>query len=43
MIRQGTQAKNLNALLPLVSEATVGQCSLVTDDLHPMTFCTRAT
>lgn len=35
MIRQGTQAKNLKALLPLVSEATVSQCSLVTDDLHP--------
>ena len=35
MIRQGTQAKNLKTLLPLVSEATVGQCSMVTDDLHP--------
>jgi adenine deaminase len=35
MIRQGTQAKNLKTLLPLVSEATVGRCSLVTDDLHP--------
>ncbi len=35
MIRDGTQAKNLKTLLPLVSEATVGQCSLVTDDLHP--------
>ena len=35
MIRQGTQAKNMKTLLPLVSEATVGQCSLVTDDLHP--------
>ena len=35
MIRQGTQAKNLIDLLPLISESTVGQCSLVTDDLHP--------
>ena len=35
MIRQGTQAKNLKTLLPIVTEATVGQCSLVTDDLHP--------
>jgi len=35
MLREGTQAKNMQALLPLVSEATVGQCSLVTDDLHP--------
>ncbi len=35
MIREGTQAKNLKTLLPLVTEATVGQCSMVTDDLHP--------
>lgn len=35
MIREGTQAKNLNALLPLVSAATAARCSLVTDDLHP--------
>jgi len=35
MIRQGTQAKNMKSLLPLVSSSTVGQCSLVTDDLHP--------
>lgn len=35
MIRQGTQAKNLAALLPLVTERTLPRCSLVTDDLHP--------
>lgn len=35
MIREGTQAKNLKALLPLVSFATVRRCMLVTDDLHP--------
>lgn len=35
MIREGTLAKNLRALLPIVSTATVGRCSFVTDDLHP--------
>ena len=35
MLRQGTQAKNLAALLPLVTERTLPRCSLVTDDLHP--------
>ena len=35
MIREGTLAKNLRTLLPIVSAATVGRCSLVTDDLHP--------
>jgi adenine deaminase len=35
MIREGTQARNLRSLLPLVSPATVGQYSLVIDDLHP--------
>ncbi len=35
MIREGTQAKNLSALLPLVSPTTAAHCSLVTDDLHP--------
>jgi adenine deaminase len=35
MIREGTQAKNLKSLLPVVSPATVRQCLLVTDDLHP--------
>ena len=35
MIREGTQAKNLQALLPIVTPATAARCSLVTDDLHP--------
>lgn len=35
MIREGTQAKNLRTLLPVVSASTVRQCMLVTDDLHP--------
>ena len=35
MLREGTQEKNLKALLPLVSAATVWQCSMVSDDLHP--------
>lgn len=35
MIREGTQAKNLKTLLPIVSKETVFRCSLVTDDLHP--------
>ena len=35
MIREGTQAKNLAALVPLVNAATLRQCCLVTDDLHP--------
>lgn len=35
MIREGTQAKNLQALIPLVSPATAMHYSLVTDDLHP--------
>ncbi len=35
MIREGTQAKNLATLLPLVEAASLRQCSLVTDDLHP--------
>jgi len=41
MIREGTQAKNLKALLPLVSPATVSHCSLVTDDLHPHDLVNR--
>ena len=35
MIRQGTQAKNLKDLIPLVSPRNNLHCSLVTDDLHP--------
>lgn len=35
MIREGSQAKNLQALLPAVTAATRHRCLLVTDDLEP--------
>lgn len=35
MIREGTAAKNMRALLPLVTPAALQHFSLVTDDLHP--------
>jgi adenine deaminase len=35
LIREGSAAKNLNALLPLVNEFNSRNCSLVTDDLEP--------
>jgi len=35
MIRNGTAAKNLNALLPLFEEPYNRRCLLVTDDIHP--------
>jgi adenine deaminase len=35
MIREGTSAKNLKALLPLVNRKNSRRCCLVTDDLHP--------
>ncbi|HOG16852.1 MAG TPA: adenine deaminase [Syntrophales bacterium] len=35
LIREGTQAKNLADLMPLVTPVTLPRCSLVTDDLHP--------
>ena len=35
MIRQGTAAKNLEALLPLFEEPWAHRCLLVTDDKHP--------
>lgn len=35
MIRQGTAAQNLNALLPLFEEPWAHRCMLVTDDKHP--------
>jgi adenine deaminase len=35
MIREGTSAKNLEALLPLVSHKNSRRFCLVTDDLHP--------
>ena len=35
MIRQGTAARNLSALMPLFSEPFNRRCLLVTDDRHP--------
>jgi adenine deaminase len=35
MIREGTSAKNLEALIPLVNERNSRRFCLVTDDLHP--------
>ncbi|SEW18330.1 Adenine deaminase [Ruminococcaceae bacterium KH2T8] len=35
MIRQGTAARNLNALLPLFEDKYCDRCLLVTDDKHP--------
>ncbi len=35
LIREGTTARNLKALLPLVSAANAASCSFCTDDRHP--------
>ena len=35
MVREGTAAKNLQALLPLFREPYCNRCMLVTDDRHP--------
>jgi len=35
MIREGTAAKNLKDLLPIVTEENSRRCILVSDDLHP--------
>jgi adenine deaminase len=35
MIRQGTQAKNLKELLPIVNSGNARRCLLVSDDRHP--------
>jgi len=35
MIRQGTQAKNLKDLLPIVNSGNARRCLLVSDDRHP--------
>lgn len=35
MIREGTAAKNMKALLPLFEEPYCNRCMLVTDDRHP--------
>ncbi len=34
-LREGSTARNLEALLPLVTPATARRCLLVSDDLHP--------
>lgn len=34
-IRQGSTARNLEALLPLITPETIHRCLLVTDDRHP--------
>jgi adenine deaminase len=35
MIREGSTAKNLEELIPIVTPATVRRCMFVTDDRHP--------
>ncbi|MBR7040884.1 MAG: adenine deaminase [Clostridia bacterium] len=35
MIREGTAAKNLNALMPLLNEKYYSRCMFATDDRHP--------
>ncbi len=35
MVREGTAAQNMNALLPLFKEPYCNRCMLVTDDRHP--------
>ncbi len=35
MVREGTAAKNLNALLPLLNEKYYSRCMFATDDRHP--------
>ncbi len=35
MIREGTAAQNLEALMPLLTEATAHRCMFATDDKHP--------
>lgn len=35
MVREGTAAQNMNALLPLFKEPYCNRCMLVTDDKHP--------
>lgn len=41
MIRQGTAARNLEALLPLFEEPWAHRCLLVTDDKHPADLLQR--
>lgn len=41
MIRQGTAARNLGALLPLFDEPWASRCMLVSDDKHPADLITN--
>jgi len=41
MIREGTGAKNLNDLLPVVNEKTADRIMWCTDDRHPYDICTQ--
>jgi adenine deaminase len=41
MIREGTTARNLRALLPLVTPANARYCHFCTDDRHPDTLLTE--
>lgn len=41
MIRQGTAARNLGALLPLFDEPWASRCMLVSDDKHPTDLITN--
>ncbi len=41
MIREGTSAKNLEKLLPLVNYKTAGRVCIVSDDLHPEDIAER--
>ena len=41
MIRQGTAARNLKALLPLFEEPWASHCMLATDDKHPADLITN--
>lgn len=35
LVREGSVAKNLAALLPVITPSSMAQCCLVSDDLHP--------
>ena len=41
MIREGSTAKNLDTLLPLVNERNEHRCCFVSDDLHPLEIAER--
>ena len=41
MIREGTAAQNLKALMPLIAPATYSRCMFATDDKHPSDLLER--